>query len=264
MLVLSRKLNEQILFPGFDTAVKVLSFKSGCVRLGIEAPPHVQVAREELLPRKATAAWPEWSQGDRSCKRDLREMNHAVRNQLNCINLGLAVLEEQLHAGSGQEAERTLSIIQKNMQSLGTTLERDKTKLPPGSSSHHRSRALLVEDNANERELLATVLRMADVEVDTAGDGVDALNHLHSGKQPDVVLIDMGLPQCDGATMVREIRRDPHYSKMKIFAVTGRSPAECGVPIGPGGVDRWFQKPLDPAALIHDLDVELHCSFSNS
>jgi CheY-like chemotaxis protein len=104
---------------------------------------------------------------------------------------------------------------------------------------------------------------MADIEVQTACDGADAMNHLQSGVQPDVMLLDIGLPRRDGATLVREIRRDPAYATMKIFAVTGSLPDECGLPIGPGGVDRWFHKPLDPAELIHELDTELLCSPSH-
>jgi len=75
-----------------------------------------------------------------------------------------------------------------------------------------------VEDEENERELLAGYLRLAGFLVDTAGDGCDALDHLHAGERPDVVLLDMGLPRCDGATTACEIRRDPACSGLEIFA----------------------------------------------
>ena len=48
MLVLSRRLNEKLLFPDIGTAVQVLSVKGSTVRLGIEAPPEVTVLREEI------------------------------------------------------------------------------------------------------------------------------------------------------------------------------------------------------------------------
>jgi len=114
-----------------------------------------------------------------------------------------------------------------------------------------------VEDNANERELLAIFLRMAGVDVDTAGDGADALDYLRHRQRPDVVLLDMVLPRCDGATTVREIRRDPACAGLKIFAVTGRSPDDFDLARGPAGVDRWLQKPLDPGLLLHSLNQEL-------
>jgi CheY-like chemotaxis protein len=120
-----------------------------------------------------------------------------------------------------------------------------------------RHRALLVEDNANERQLLATFLRGAGMEVATAGDGSDALDYLRQQARPDVVLLDMGLPRCDGAAVVRAMRQDPAYAGVKIFAVTGHGPEEFGLGQGPAGVDRWFQKPIDPTDLVRGVEQEL-------
>jgi CheY-like chemotaxis protein len=98
---------------------------------------------------------------------------------------------------------------------------------------------------------------MAGLEVDTAGDGADALDYLRSCPRPDVVLLDMGLPRCDGATMVRQVRRDPAYNGLRIYAVTGSTPDQFDLAQGAGGIDRWFQKPLDPSVLLQDLKKEL-------
>ena len=56
MLVLSRRLNEKILFPGMSISVQVVAFKPGQVRLGIEAPPEVPVWREEVVATKGSVA----------------------------------------------------------------------------------------------------------------------------------------------------------------------------------------------------------------
>ncbi len=50
---------------------------------------------------------------------------------------------------------------------------------------------------------------MTGFQVDTAGDGADALDYLHSHDRPDVVLLDMLMPRCDGPTTIGRIRRDP-------------------------------------------------------
>ena len=76
-----------------------------------------------------------------------------------------------------------------------------------------------------------------------------------------MVLLDMGLPRVDGPTAVREIRRDPAFAGLKIFGVTGHLPDEFNLARGPEGVDRWFCKPLDPAALVRDLNAELEPRF---
>ena len=121
-------------------------------------------------------------------------------------------------------------------------------------------KALLVEDDVCQRELLAGFLRMGGLEVDTAGDGADALDYLHSRPRPDVVLLDMGLPRCDGATMVRHLRQDPTYSGLRIFAVTGSRPEQFDLEQGSRGIDRWFQKPLDPSVLLENLKKELNAT----
>jgi carbon storage regulator CsrA len=49
MLVLSRRLNEQIVLPGLGITVQLVAIEHGRVRLGIEAPPEVRILREELI-----------------------------------------------------------------------------------------------------------------------------------------------------------------------------------------------------------------------
>jgi carbon storage regulator CsrA len=53
MLVLSRRLNEKIVFPGLGITVQVVAVKPGVVRLGIEAPSAVSVFRQEILGQPA-------------------------------------------------------------------------------------------------------------------------------------------------------------------------------------------------------------------
>jgi carbon storage regulator CsrA len=56
MLVLSRRLDESIVLPGLGVTVRIVAVKRGVVRLGIEAPPHVKVLREELAGEARPAA----------------------------------------------------------------------------------------------------------------------------------------------------------------------------------------------------------------
>jgi carbon storage regulator len=48
MLVLTRRLHEKILLPGFNTAIQIIAIQSGSVRIGVEAPADVKVLREEV------------------------------------------------------------------------------------------------------------------------------------------------------------------------------------------------------------------------
>ena len=51
MLVLSRRLNEKIVVPDLNITVQVLSIKNGTVRIGIDAPLHVGIFRDEVLQK---------------------------------------------------------------------------------------------------------------------------------------------------------------------------------------------------------------------
>jgi carbon storage regulator CsrA len=56
VLVLTRRPHEKIVLPGLDITIQVVSVKGGAIRLGIEAPPDVQVMREELLDQSRAPA----------------------------------------------------------------------------------------------------------------------------------------------------------------------------------------------------------------
>src|SRR5205823_50514 len=94
MLVLSRRLDEKILFPSINTAVKVIAIKHGLVRLGIEAPPEVLVLREELQGRMPEGALAAASSAEHGARPEVRELTHLLRNRLNIASVGLAVLNQ--------------------------------------------------------------------------------------------------------------------------------------------------------------------------
>ncbi len=245
MLVLSRRIGEKILFPGFETSVQVVDVKRGTVRLGIQAPRSVTILREEIPDRQAEGA-----EAGPAASGEVRQL---LANRLNLTADGLAQVQRLLQAGQVQEALNLVAGLRDDCRMLR---ERCTAAAGPAPAAPRRKpcKALLVEDNRNERELLAGLLRMSGVEVATAGDGADALGYLRTHDKPDVVLLDMGLPKVDGPTMVREIRHDPALAGLRIFGVSGHLPQEFDLEQGPRGIDRWFHKPVDPAVLIHELE----------
>jgi carbon storage regulator CsrA len=258
MLVLSRKLDQKVLLPAVDVSIKVVDIRGGVVRLGIDAPPEVTVLREEVPDRRA-----EW--GDkralsepttgRTVSKDLLQQVH---ERLRTTGVGLALLSLELDAGLIADAKTSLAQIRDDLRLLRIGLE-GELDVPPTPSSPgngRRKKALLVEDDCYQRELLAGFLRQTGIEVDTAGDGADALDYLRTHDKPDVVLLDMALPRIDGPTMVREIRRNPALAGLKVFGVSGHSPEEFDLDPRSAGIDRWFQKPLDLNTLLQHLTPE--------
>ena len=259
MLVLSRRLNEKILLPSIHTSVEVLDIKGDRVRLGIEAPASVTILREELAGRptagpvdRAGARRPS-AEALAAIEELARKNRHQLRNHLNSATIGIALAKRQLEAGQLVQAEATLSKISLGVGKMSQQLEQALGPNPPVSQTPRK--ALLVEDQDNECQLLAGLIRLAGFEVATAGDGVAALDYLHEHGCPDVMLLDMMLPRCDGPTTVRRLRDEPAFNDLKIFAISGHTPDEVGFDYRASGVARWFQKPLDPELLLGELSA---------
>lgn len=249
MLVLSRRKDEKLVFPNLQIEVQVLRVSGNVVRLGVKAPADIRILRDELVEKleAAVSAVPQTASS--------RSLRHEMRNRMNTLNVALHLLERQLEAGMLQHADATL---QKALAEVARLDEQAAVKAlaPSAEAMSHRRRALLVEDDANERELLAGYLRMSGFEVETADDGLQAMQHL-SASRPDIMLLDMHLPNMDGPQTISSIRIHPQHQGLKVFAVSGSERSEVGVPVGPGGVDRWFSKPLDPRTLVQEMNREL-------
>jgi CheY-like chemotaxis protein len=115
-------------------------------------------------------------------------------------------------------------------------------------------RILLVEDNPDASESLRLLLTLSGHEVETAADGIAALEKAR-GFCPDVVLCDLGLPGgLDGFAVAEEIRADPALGSPHLIALTGFGQAEDREQARAAGFDRHLTKPADPDALRRLLD----------
>ncbi|MBB3207935.1 carbon storage regulator CsrA [Rhodopirellula rubra] len=253
MLVLSRKSDESIFFPGLGVTISILRTDRHTARVGIDAPPQIRIVRKELVDgtEEETFDVASFEKTWGSACDNL----HELRNQLNTLNLGLKFYRQQMDAGMTDEANVTFLQVLKQLDKI----ERDVSKQAEAKAIEEalattqpkrNVQVLLVEDDADQRELLAGVLEMRGCEVATACDGTDALNYLASNPWPDFVLIDMRMPNGDGASTVRALRRINASPHLRIVATSGTSPRELGISHGSDGVDRWFPKPLNTDGLI--------------
>src|SRR5690606_16388530 len=131
-----------------------------------------------------------------------KKPSHAVRNHLNSTSIAAQLLRRQLDMGLIDDAESTVQTLLNELSQLNAEIMQDKPSDNGPAPSHaarpHRPTALLVEDNDNERHLLAGYLKMVGFEAVTAENGMAALDYLASHERPDVVLLDMLMPECDG------------------------------------------------------------------
>lgn len=250
MLVLSRRENEKVLFPTLGISVEVLRIRGNTAKVGIDAPSEIPVLRHELAKKNLLEMMPD----DDTTRAQLNELVHAVQNHLDSASMALNELHQNLDETQDRASQEVIMGLYRDLQSL----ERDANRAVEMSSNANSLNVLVVEDSATERALLASVLELSGLNVNTARDGRDALEFLSMHSDPDAILLDMKMPRCDGPTFVKEVRSDPDHEKLKIFAVSGIAPDTLGVTTGIGGIDGWFPKPLDPNELVCVLSQTLN------
>lgn len=112
----------------------------------------------------------------------------------------------------------------------------------------HRFRILVVDDNHDSALSLAMVLGMMGHETRTAHDGETALATAESFN-PQVVLLDIGLPKMNGYEVAQRIRESAWGTTMFLIAVTGWGQAEDRARSAEVGLDLHMVKPVEPTAL---------------
>lgn len=109
-----------------------------------------------------------------------------------------------------------------------------------------RLRVLVADDDADTTDSLALLLRIMGHEVWAAYSGGEAIA-IAFRYQPDVLLLDISMPDLDGFSMVRAIRHQPFLDGILLVAVTGYADdAHRQKGIG-AGFDHYLAKPVDPS-----------------
>jgi signal transduction histidine kinase len=109
-------------------------------------------------------------------------------------------------------------------------------------------RILIADDNADSAESMGMLLRLMGNDVRIASDGLDAVEQA-ANFQPDIVLMDIGMPRLDGYEAARRIREQEWSRDTLLVAVTGWGPSDDNAEATAAGFDAHFTKPLDPAEL---------------
>jgi CheY-like chemotaxis protein/nitrogen-specific signal transduction histidine kinase len=170
------------------------------------------------------------------------------------LGIGLTLVKRlvELHGGSvratsgglgcGSRFEVRLPLDPESQRGDAFVPEVDPASLP--------ARILVVEDRADARDSLGMLIRAWNHEVIYAANGPEGL-HRAREDQPDVVLIDIGLPGFDGYQVARQIRREGSQwaRHVRLIAVTGYGQAADRARAIDAGFDVHVLKPVDPAVL---------------
>ena len=169
------------------------------------------------------------------------------------LGLGLAVVQRlvELHGGSvrvespGRGQGATFTVMLREVEAPERSDSRPdmaKRVAPTGL------RVLVVEDGEDAREMMHAMLTLHGHEVRTAPDGKTALQEA-AAFAPDVVLLDIGLPDIDGYEVARRLRSAPRGAGIFMVALTGYGRSGDEAAAYAAGCDRHMTKPVEPAAL---------------
>jgi two-component system CheB/CheR fusion protein len=178
------------------------------------------------------------------------------------IGLTLARRIVALHGGTiraaspgvGGGAEFTVTLPRLDTQSAEGDPAGTITRLPEASS---RRLVLVVDDNADAASSIAMLLRMHGQEVEVEERGTAAIERLKA-RRPDILLLDIGLPDVSGYEVAREARKVPGGDRIRIYALTGYGQQEDRRRTIEAGFDGHLVKPIAPAdlvALVVDSDL---------
>jgi signal transduction histidine kinase/DNA-binding response OmpR family regulator len=181
------------------------------------------------------------------------------------LGLGLAIVRHlvEMHggaakaesAGVGQGAAFTIILplaapISK-IRGMEISTPDQKIVLSDRSPKLTGLRVLVVDDQPDARDLLATILHLSDAEVQTSGNVTEAINALITW-QPEIVITDIAMPNGDGFELIRRIRElEPEANgRLPIIALTANAGAEDRIRVLAAGFQLHLTKPVEPDELV--------------
>lgn len=109
---------------------------------------------------------------------------------------------------------------------------------------------MTVDDSNSVRQMVAFTLKQQGYEIVEAVDGLDALSKIGSSKI-DMLITDLNMPNCDGMTLIQEVRKMPAFKFMPILFLTTESSDEKRQQAKSAGATGWIVKPFKPEQLVN-------------
>jgi len=120
------------------------------------------------------------------------------------------------------------------------------------TDSANGEKILVVDDSASIREMVSFTLKSAGYEVITAADGVEALDFARKDVVK-LVVTDINMPNMDGITLIKELRKLDTYHFVPILTLTTESGDDKKKQGKEAGATGWIVKPFDPDSLLKTI-----------
>jgi CheY-like chemotaxis protein len=114
-------------------------------------------------------------------------------------------------------------------------------------------KVLVADDKATGRELVRTILETSGYEVHEAADGTEAVAEARR-LAPDLIILDIHMPQMDGYGVIAELRRDPRFAATPIIALTASAMMGDRERALAAGFTGYISKPIRLSALRSEVE----------
>jgi signal transduction histidine kinase len=170
------------------------------------------------------------------------------------LGIGLSVVRSliRMHGGVVEAQSEGIGLGARIVVTLPVVPASPDPDDPPPDTVAEQQRGLhilVVDDNVDAADSLSILLEMSGHKVRTAFDGPGALAECRI-RQPDVVLLDIGLPGMDGYEVARRLKRIPAMSDSLLIAITGYGQADDIARSKNAGFDHHLVKPVKPEHLM--------------
>lgn len=183
------------------------------------------------------------------------QVDRALDRSTGGLGIGLTLVRRlvEMHegtveaqsAGAGSGSEFVVRLPLATMSSKDST---SLTKTSEDQTGIDSRRILVVDDNRDSVQTLSMMLRLMGHETEVATDGLEAIEKARN-YQPDVILLDIGLPKLNGYEVCRRIREQSENQNALIVALTGWGQDEDRFKSKEAGFDRHLVKPIELTTL---------------
>ncbi|HEV7443014.1 MAG TPA: ATP-binding protein, partial [Steroidobacteraceae bacterium] len=170
---------------------------------------------------------------------------HTVQGGLG-VGLSLARSIAELHGGiltaHSEGPGKGSDFVLRLPAALAPPLQ--ETAAAPASEPAFRQRILIVDDNVDAAESLGTMLAYSGHDVRVAHGGVEALSAAREFS-PNVMILDLGMPEMDGYAVARAVRSDPKFASTRLIALSGYGQPDDRRRTADVGFDEHLVKPVE-------------------